>query len=477
MKITTSALIFIALLPVGCQDVPFLADKDATLLLAANKTFLRTGGDTADITITGFSGTWGALRDGTLVTLTATLGSIPPTVELRGGQARATFLSGSARGQAKITARSGNAVTELALDIEYSAQAKITLKATPASLPAAGGRVEIDAEVTDGKGNPFLGTAVTLRATSGHFDNGQDPVYTDSQGIAIAHLQTDATAEVTASALGQGATLTVNVAQNSLPTASFTYWPSSPKVGEDVIFDGVSSSDSDGKIVQYSWSFNDGYEASGRKVTRSFSRSGSYEVFLQVKDNLGALSTTTSKTVEVVDNQAPEATFQFFPSNPTVNADVRFDGSMSTDPDGEIVTWEWEFGDGARATGEEPTHAYHSAGSFQARLKVTDNDGLQDDNTQTVTVGNNQAPAADFTYVKSTSGAPLTYDLNSSTSYDADGYILTYAWDFGDGTGPVTGSSTGVTHTFSETKTYRVTLAVTDNLGSKGEVMKDVVVE
>ncbi len=477
-QILASLSILLAIILFGCHDVPTVADKDSTIVLASNRSFLRTGGDTAQITVTGYSGNGEPIRDGTLVTFTTSLGSLPPSVELRDGRAIVTFVSGNQRGEANIKARSGIAVGELSIDIEYSTQAKITLKATPTSLPAAGGPVTIKAEVADNKGNPFTHIPVSFETTTGTFEKPQNPIYTDDyQGIAINVLRTKATADVTVSSLGQSATITIEVSENTPPTASFTYWPLSPKVGDQVNFDASASTDTDGKIVQYSWSFNDGYKDGGCKIHRSCSTSGEYEVSLQVKDNLGAVSAVVTKTFSVVENEAPVASFDFFPTNPTVNADIRFDASSSTDSDGWIKKWEWDFGDGEHRSGEIVTHSYDHAGTFQIHLTVTDNDGQTDETAQTVTVGVNQAPIASYTYFKSTDGQPLKYDFDAGSSYDSDGYIVSYAWDFGDGSAPLTISTTTVTHIFPEKKTYKIRLVVTDNLGSKGEVLKDVVVE
>lgn len=379
-----ASFLLFAFFSIGCQDVPSLADKNATIVLAADKTFLRLGGDIAQITIMGFSGGFEALRDGTLVTLTATLGTITPSVELRNGQALATFVSGSTRGQAKITARSGAAVGEITLDIEYSAQTRITIKSSPTSLPASGGRSEIRVEVTDGQGNPFYNIPVTLGTTSGSFEKGQNPLYTDAKGIVVDHLRTDASADITASALGQSATLRLEVAANVPPTATLTFWPTNPKIGEKVSIDGTASSDADGRIAQYVWTFSDGYKASSAVVKRTFSRSGDYVANLRVVDDLGASSATVSETITVVANQPPVASFTYSPTSPTTSAAVMFDGSGSSDPDGSITKWAWDLGEGVTATGEIVSHLYPRAGTYQILLTVSDNDGEVDTSGQTI---------------------------------------------------------------------------------------------
>jgi PKD repeat protein len=63
------------------------------------------------------------------------------------------------------------------------------------------------------------------------------------------------------------------------------------------------------------------------------------------------------------------------PGSPTVGVPVSFDGTASRDPDGSIVLYAWDFGDGTTATGATASHAYLTAGTFTARLTVTDDKG------------------------------------------------------------------------------------------------------
>jgi len=86
-------------------------------------------------------------------------------------------------------------------------------------------------------------------------------------------------------------------------------------------------------------------------------------------------STALSATISQKANP-PVASFKYVPEKPRVRETVQFDASDSKDPDGTIVRYEWDFGDGSRAEGIDAAHAYSRAGRYSARLKVTDNDGL-----------------------------------------------------------------------------------------------------
>lgn len=144
---------------------------------------------------------------------------------------------------------------------------------------------------------------------------------------------------------------------------------------------------------------------------------------------------------------------------------VAFDASASNDPDGSIVQYDWDFGDGTVVTnaGATPSHTYAAAGTFTASVTVTDNRGATNTATAQVTITQpaNQAPTANpggpYT---GAAGSAIAFD--GSASNDPDGSIASYAWDFGDGN---TGTGVAPSHTYAAAGTYTVSLVVTDNLG------------
>jgi serine protease len=75
------------------------------------------------------------------------------------------------------------------------------------------------------------------------------------------------------------------------------------------------------------------------------------------------------------DSEAPSANAAADPTDPSVGETVTFDGSASSDPDGTIESYQWDFGDGSTGSGVTVEHAYESAGEYQVTLTVTDNDG------------------------------------------------------------------------------------------------------
>jgi PKD repeat protein len=168
--------------------------------------------------------------------------------------------------------------------------------------------------------------------------------------------------------------------------AGFAVAPTNPTKNQEVTFTASATDDGPLTDASYTWSFGDGATATGQTVKHTFTANGAREVTLTVTD-ADALTATVKKTVTVT-SQAPTAAFTAAPTTLTAGALVSFDGTGSHDPDGTIARYEWDFdGDGAfDAEGAKVTHAYGTAGSFQARLRVTDDDGRTASTSRTITV-------------------------------------------------------------------------------------------
>ncbi|MET1156403.1 PKD domain-containing protein, partial [Arthrobacter sp.] len=157
--------------------------------------------------------------------------------------------------------------------------------------------------------------------------------------------------------------------ENKAPLASFN----SVCTALSCNFDGSGSSDADGTITELAWDFGDGQTADGATPSHGYAASGSYQVRLTVTDNLGASAVETKAVTVAAPNQGPAANF----NAACTGLSCSFDGSASSDPDGSIVSWGWEFGDGETGTGEAATHAYAAAGDHTVKLTVTDDAGVQ----------------------------------------------------------------------------------------------------
>lgn len=243
------------------------------------------------------------------------------------------------------------------------------------------------------------------------------------------------------------------------PVADFVYTPTWPKVGESITFDASSSKPNGGTIISYFWDFGDGTNATGKIVSYSYSAYGTYVVTLTIADSEG-FSDTTSKQLNV--RQYPHADFAYTPSLPYVNETVAFNASSSTPEGGTIVSYLWDFGDGNTASGVTVNHTYTTYGTYLVTLTVTDSEELTATCTKQIRVI--IKPVAEFT---KTPQYPLVNQpilFNASASYDPDGTILSYAWNFGDGNTTIVSEPT-IYHAYSIADIYKVTLTVTDNDG------------
>lgn len=175
----------------------------------------------------------------------------------------------------------------------------------------------------------------------------------------------------------------------------------------------------------------------------------------------GKFLCTTLVLLPPEPNVPPEANMDF-----TINSfTVTFDGSGSFDVDGIIVEYSWNFGDGGFGTGMSQTHTYTGSGDYSVTLTVTDNDGASDTETCTLTIVN-ELPVAVAGEDQTVYRFETVY-LDGSASFDIDGLIIGYTWDFGDGN---VGYSMSPVHSYQYVGEYQVSLTVKDD---KGETSSD----
>jgi PKD repeat protein len=240
--------------------------------------------------------------------------------------------------------------------------------------------------------------------------------------------------------------------------------PYSGTVNIALDFDASNSSDTDGSIASYDWDFGDGGSGSGAKVSHTYTDTGTFSVTLTVTDDAGDASSASIDVTIGAGNQSPVADAMGHYTG-VEGEEITFDGSASSDADGSIDSYTWDFGDGANGSGANPTHTYDSAGTYNITLTVIDNEGAMDSDNTTASVteaqAKNVAPVADPAGPYSgNEGEELVFDASGSS--DSDGAIKSYDWDFGDGN---TGSGASPAHTYTVAGTYNVTLTVTDDGG------------
>jgi len=239
----------------------------------------------------------------------------------------------------------------------------------------------------------------------------------------------------------------------SQPLASFTHQCN----GSRCDFDASGSSDPDGAIASYEWSWGDGTISTGATVSHTYITGGTFIVTLTVTDSDGTMSAVSKR---IVANAQPTASF----IAACAAGMCTYDAAGSADADGTITGYEWTFGDGATlyqpSGAATATHIYRT-GTFTVQLVVKDNGGASATASTTVqTVNNPPVPS----FVRICDAVRCTFD--ASASADPEGRALRYySWNFGDGYG---GYGTAIQeHTYTAPGTYRIVLTVADDVGQQ----------
>jgi PKD repeat protein len=169
------------------------------------------------------------------------------------------------------------------------------------------------------------------------------------------------------------------------------------------------------------------------------------------------------------------ANFTFSPQGPTQGQAVFFDAASTTDPDGVVVSYSWDFGDGQRGTGKTASHTYTQSGTFSVTLTVADGAGRGSSTTKGVTVGAGTTPAVDFTFSPTAPAVAQDITFVATAQSGVPGHSITrYDWNFGSGGASAQGQI--VTKSYDAPGTYTVTLTVTDDIGLTKSVNKTVAV-
>ncbi len=200
-------------------------------------------------------------------------------------------------------------------------------------------------------------------------------------------------------------------------------------------------------ITQWQWDFGDGNTGTGQSVMHTYTTAGDYTVTLSVLNN-NSCSETVSKQVHI--HSLPQADFTISPNDTSCMGEVvSFDANPITS---DIVNWQWQFGDGNNASGQNVTHTFNSAGTFNILSIYTNNNGCLDTTIHSRVVQN--------VYVNFNMVPDPTCE-NYVVNFTGTGDLVTFTpwnWNFGDGTPGANGHN--VSHVYTSEDTVTVSLDV-----------------
>ena len=202
--------------------------------------------------------------------------------------------------------------------------------------------------------------------------------------------------------------------------------------GQEILLDGSGSNDRDGSLIAYEWDFGDGSQGSGKQVKHRYPASGRYRAVLTVRDDSGVSNDTAIAEQLIAVNYPPVANGGT--DLHTCAQTLFFDASASSDPDQDVLTHSWDFGDNSSSNGLVVSHHFASQGIYPITLTSDDNTGLANNrNSSTHTVSINAPPAAVIRINRQVfcAGEHVLFDGSAST--DPEKGLLRYFWDLGDG--------------------------------------------
>jgi PKD repeat protein len=248
---------------------------------------------------------------------------------------------------------------------------------------------------------------------------------------------------------------------NIPPLASIALDPADGKafVEQAVQFIGTNSSDPDGSVASYLWSFGDRTYASTATAAHVYKADGTYTVGLNVTDNDGA-STVAYRTL-VVRNRVPSANLTWTPVRGDITTNFTFRYQLY-DPDRTLSGLLWDFGDGQNTTDQAPTHRFADDGTYNITFTVVYNGGRERVSFTAVVTVDNIPPKATIVSAPTELRKFQSGQFKACATDPDDRSPLGFSWDFGDGTNA---SGAEVFHGFNRSGTYRVTFTALDEHG------------
>ena len=322
-----------------------------------------------------------------------------------------------------------------------------------------------------------LGTATSFFGTSGsnivswYWDFG-DGKFSNLQNPINLYLYA-ATFDVSLSVIdvnGCSDTVTHQITVVEIPDVDFTVNPNPTCVNALTDFSGTSTA----SITFWDWDFGDGGTANTQNASHAYVMPGIFTATLTVTDIYGCTN-STFQLVEV--NPLPNPDFEH--TAPACLNDSVFFTNFSTTPNGYIVEWDWDFGDGNSVTINFPdnpnvAHLYANNGTFQVFLTVTDSDSCFESTYRQIIIV--PRPIADFTFSLPCDGDPVNFTDLSSLNGGSD--IVTWYWEFGDPASGIYNTSNlqNPSHTFSSAGSFDVILIINNTDDCSDTITKTILV-
>ncbi len=207
---------------------------------------------------------------------------------------------------------------------------------------------------------------------------------------------------------------------------------------------------------------------------------GLWSLIVNATDSPTPPNSGSSSTAVTLQDRPPVASFTPSQSLVPTGTAITFNGTASYDPDGTVTGYSWTFGDGFTGSGSIVAHSFSTAGIYTVTLTVTDNGGLTNSTSSTVTI-TDRPPMVSFNPSPSSASTGQTITLAISSS-DSDGTVTSTKVDWGDGTiDLLSGPATTDTHSYSSTgsatsQVFTITITITDNSGSTGSTSSQVTI-
>lgn len=245
-------------------------------------------------------------------------------------------------------------------------------------------------------------------------------------------------------------------------------------------FTAAKSSSPAGKIKRYEWDFGDGTKKQTRTITYSYVQTGTYEITLKVEDEEGQTSEAVKRINVTNPEEAPKPVIETTPAPATEKLTgaapfkVEFDASKSTDPNNDIVEYQWDFDgdDKADASDIKTSYEFKTAGAYKVNLTLKDAAGNEAKSTLQVQV-NPPDIYADLKADGIDGEVPLIVQFDASGSSYPSHRIVGYEWDFGDDTEPQMGAAK-ISHQYTKIGTFTAKVKTVGEDNRKAEASVNI---